>query len=107
MGGRGESLPFVDAAFIPGSIDAGEAFARGLIEPHATSQLAILTPEELACGIGKLRAAMARGPVTLEADLRVWATVGNGRMSDASAEQGTSPGTAAATAVAPNGISRP
>jgi ubiquinone/menaquinone biosynthesis C-methylase UbiE len=62
-------------------IPVDEAFARGLLTPAYSSQLALLTDQELAEGVDRVRrdmdAARARGDVLrLSADLRLYAVSG-------------------------------
>jgi len=62
------------AEHLPDRVLADEAFERAL-DRKRTSQLSILSNEEYARGLANLRAAMAAGPVVLEADLRLWGTI--------------------------------
>jgi ubiquinone/menaquinone biosynthesis C-methylase UbiE len=62
---------------LPGDMSASEALNRELIGPDYTSQLAVLTAEEYASGIQRIRAALDNDEaLRLFADLRVYATYG-------------------------------
>jgi hypothetical protein len=66
---------------LPRRIPARLAIERGYLERSATSQLAILTEEEYRGGRERLRADIAAAEarneeLVLEADLRLYATVG-------------------------------
>jgi ubiquinone/menaquinone biosynthesis C-methylase UbiE len=63
------------------AIPATEAFARGLIAPGFTSQLAVLTGEEFEAGVARLREAMAEAEgegreLVLTSELHFFATTG-------------------------------
>jgi ubiquinone/menaquinone biosynthesis C-methylase UbiE len=57
---------------------ASEALAMGVIDPSFTSQLTVLSDEEYAAGVEKLRQAneAAGGELQLVADFRLYATIG-------------------------------
>ena len=59
-------------------IPAAEAFQSGIIDPAHSSQLALLTEDEMRQGVERLRAAdrEADGGLQLVADFRLFATVG-------------------------------
>jgi ubiquinone/menaquinone biosynthesis C-methylase UbiE len=62
---------------IPGDLSASDALQNGTVDPAHTSQLAVLTADEFADGVARIRAALDADPGTrLTADLRVYATCG-------------------------------
>ena len=62
---------------LPGDVSAREALENGTVDPRHTSQLAVLTADEFAAGIARIRAALALdGGTRLSADLRVYGTFG-------------------------------
>jgi SAM-dependent methyltransferase len=66
---------------VPGDRLASEALRTGVITRAHTSQLAVLTAEELAVGVARIEAAIAADSATrLTADLRVYATYGTARV---------------------------
>ena len=55
---------------------ATEAMATGVVDPAFTSQLTVLSPDEFAAGLARLRAANAEGDLQLVADFFLFATTG-------------------------------
>lgn len=62
---------------LPGDVRATEALLNGMVTPGHTSQLAVLTRDEFAAGVERIRAAIQNNSqLRLTADLRVYATYG-------------------------------
>jgi hypothetical protein len=59
------------------AMTAGEAFARGVVDPGFSSQLAVLSDEEFDAGVARIRAAeKAGGELILASELHLFATIG-------------------------------
>jgi SAM-dependent methyltransferase len=62
---------------LPGDVSARDALETEIVDPGHTSQLAVLTADEFAAGVARIRAALVRDPrLRLSADLRVYGTFG-------------------------------
>ena len=60
------------------NIPADVALQNGMVTPAYTSQLAVLTEDEFSEGVKRIQAALAKDHrLSLDADLRVYATYGH------------------------------